>query len=133
MNYPIKASLLPAVTFAVIGVVVLFIIQQVLVPEDGANMFARIVWGNFISPVIVGIFLVCWTTEADWKKSLQAAHSLIICWLTAGTNQNYLKTKIPDHLVKTSLNICKIPTLYHGFLYGPCRSSALSAPSGVLA
>jgi len=71
MNYPIKASLLPAVTFAVIGVVVLFIIQQVLVPEDGANMFARIVWGNFISPVIVGIFLVAILLLLDKRRKLK--------------------------------------------------------------
>ena len=57
MNYPIKASLLPAVLFAVIVVVVLYAAQLLLFPEMTDGMYYRIVWGNVISPVIVGIFL----------------------------------------------------------------------------
>ena len=70
--YKRQASLLPAVLFAIAGVAVLYAIQLVLVPEDGASMFTRIVWGNFISPVIVGIFLVSMLLLLDKRRRLNS-------------------------------------------------------------
>ncbi len=57
MNYPIKASLPPAILFAIVGVVVLYAAQLLVFPEVDSGMYYRIVWGNAISPVIVAIFL----------------------------------------------------------------------------
>lgn len=58
MNYPIKASLLPAILFAIILVVVLYSIQLLVFPDLDTGMYYRIVWGNYISPVILGIFFI---------------------------------------------------------------------------
>ena len=57
MNYPIKASLLPAILFAAVVVFVLYVVQLLIFPDGSSDMYSRIVWGNFISPVILGIFL----------------------------------------------------------------------------
>ena len=57
MNYPIKASLLPAIPFAAVVVFVLYVVQLLIFPDGSPDMYSRIVWGNFISPVILGIFL----------------------------------------------------------------------------
>ena len=70
MNYPIKASLFPAVCFAAAGVILLYVVQILVVPEGGAVMFTRIVWGNYISPVIVGIFLVAMFLLFDKRRKL---------------------------------------------------------------
>jgi len=70
MNYPIKASLFPAVCFAVAGVILLYVAQLLVVPEGGAVMFTRIVWGNYISPVIVGIFLIAIFLLLDKRRKL---------------------------------------------------------------
>ena len=58
MNYPIKASLLPAILFAAVVVFALYVVQLLIFPDGSSDMYSRIVWGNFISPVILGIFLV---------------------------------------------------------------------------
>lgn len=58
MNYPIKSSLLPAIILAVIGVVVLYAVQLLVFPDMDSGMYYRIVWGNAISPIILGIFLI---------------------------------------------------------------------------
>ena len=71
MNYPIKASLLPAVLFAAAGVFLLYFLQLLLVPEGSATMFTRIVWGNYISPVIVGIFLIAMFLLFDKRRRLK--------------------------------------------------------------
>jgi len=60
MNYPIKASLLTAVALAALGVAALYALQLLLQPlggDGGTGMYHRIVWGNYISPFIIGIFL----------------------------------------------------------------------------
>ena len=71
MNYPIKASLLPSVFFAAAGVILLYVLQLLLVPEGSATMFTRIVWGNYISPVIVGIFLTAMFLLFDKRRRLR--------------------------------------------------------------
>ena len=71
MNYPIKASLFPAVCFAVAGVILLYVAQLLAVPEGGAVMFTRIVWGNYISPVIIGIFLIAIFLLLDKRRKLK--------------------------------------------------------------
>lgn len=71
MNYPIKASLLPSVFFAAAGVILLYVLQLLVVPEGSATMFTRIVWGNYISPVIVGIFLVAMFLLFDKRRRLR--------------------------------------------------------------
>lgn len=58
MNYPIKASLLPAILLAIVGVVVLYAVQLLVFPDVDSGMYYRIVWGNMISPVILAIFLI---------------------------------------------------------------------------
>ncbi len=58
MNYPIKAPLLPAILFAAVVVFALYVIQLLIFPDGSTDMYSRIVWGNFISPVILGIFLI---------------------------------------------------------------------------
>ena len=58
MNYPIKASLPPALLFAVIGVAVLYVAQLFVFPDVDSGMVYRVLWGNAISPVILGIFLI---------------------------------------------------------------------------
>jgi len=71
MNYPIKASLLLPVIFAVTGVILLYVMQLLFVPDGSATMFTRIVWGNNISPVIVGIFLTAVFLLIDKRRKLK--------------------------------------------------------------
>ena len=70
MNYPIKASLLPAVLFAAIMVFALYVVQLLVVGEDSTGLYTRIVWGNAISPVIVGVFLVAIYLLWDKRRKL---------------------------------------------------------------
>lgn len=70
MNYPIKASLLPAILFAVAAVFALYVVQLLVFPEGGTDMYSRIVWGNYISPAIVGIFLIAMFLLADKRRKL---------------------------------------------------------------
>ena len=58
MNYPIKASLLPAVLFAVVVVFALYVVHLLIFPDGSTNLYSRIVWGNYISPAIVAVFLI---------------------------------------------------------------------------
>ena len=69
MNYPIKASLLPAVLFAAIIVFALYVVQLLVFPEDG-GLYSRIVWGNAISPVILGVFLTALYLLWDKRRKL---------------------------------------------------------------
>jgi len=70
MNYPIKASLLPAILFAVAVVFVLYFVQLLIFPDGSTDMYSRIVWGNFISPVIVAIFLVAMFLLVSKRRKL---------------------------------------------------------------
>ncbi len=70
MNYPIKASLLPAILFAIIAVAVLYVVQLFLFPEGSDDMYSRIVWGNLISPVIIAIFLTALFLLWDKRRKL---------------------------------------------------------------
>ncbi len=70
MNYPIKASLLPAILFAVVAVAVLYVVQLLAFPEGSTDMYSRIVWGNYISPAIVGIFLIAIFLLWDKRRKL---------------------------------------------------------------
>ncbi len=70
MNYPIKASLLPAFLFAIIAVAVLYVVQLFLFPEGSDDMYSRIVWGNLISPVIIAIFLTALFLLWDKRRKL---------------------------------------------------------------
>lgn len=70
MNYPIKASLLPAIIFAAIAVFALYVVQLLVFPESSTNMYSRIVWGNAISPVIIGIFLIAIYLLWDKRRRL---------------------------------------------------------------
>ena len=58
MNYPIKASLLPAVFFAAVVVLALYVVHLLIFPDGSTDMYSRIVWGNYISPVIICVFLI---------------------------------------------------------------------------
>ena len=69
MNYPIKASLLPAVLFAAIIVFALYVVQLLVFPED-SGLYSRIVWGNAISPVILGVFLTALYLLWDKRRKL---------------------------------------------------------------
>ncbi len=70
MNYPIKASLLPAVVFAAIMVFLLYIVQLLVFPAEHSGLYSRIVWGNAISPVIVGVFLVALYLLVDKRRKI---------------------------------------------------------------
>ncbi len=70
MNYPIKASLFPAVIFAAALVFALYVLQLLVFPEGSNDLYSRIVWGNFISPAIVGIFLVALYLLLDKRRKL---------------------------------------------------------------
>jgi len=70
MNYPVKASLLPAVLIAVAVVFALYVIQLLIFPDGSSDMYSRIVWGNAISPVIVGIFLIAMLLLIDKRRKL---------------------------------------------------------------
>lgn len=70
MNYPIKASLLPAILFAIVTVAVLYVVQLFLFPEGSDDMYSRIVWGNLISPVIIAIFLTALFLLWDKRRKL---------------------------------------------------------------
>jgi len=70
MNYPIKASLLPAVLIAAALVFALYVVQLFLFPDGGTDFYSRIVWGNFISPVIVGIFFISMVLLIDKRRKL---------------------------------------------------------------
>jgi len=70
MNYPIKASLLPAVVFAAIMVFLLYVVQLLAFPADHSGLYSRIVWGNAISPVIVGIFLIALYLLWDKRRKI---------------------------------------------------------------
>lgn len=72
MNYPIKASLLPALLFAAVVVLALYVVQLLIFPDGSSDMFSRIVWGNAISPVIVGIFLTAMFLLWDKRRKLKA-------------------------------------------------------------
>ena len=69
MNYPIKASLLPAVLFAAIIVFALYVVQLLVFPED-SGLYSRIVWGNAISPVILGVFMTALYLLWDKRRKL---------------------------------------------------------------
>ena len=71
MNYPIKASLPVALLFAVAGVAVLYIAQLFLFPEVDSGMAYRVLWGNAISPVILGVFLIAILLLLSKRKKLQ--------------------------------------------------------------
>lgn len=70
MNYPVKASLLPATLIAVAVVFALYVIQLLIFPDGSSDMYSRIVWGNAISPVIVGIFLIAMLLLCDKRRKL---------------------------------------------------------------
>lgn len=70
MNYPIKASLLPAVVFAAIMLFSLYIVQLLVFPAEHSGLYSRIVWGNAISPVIVGVFLVAVYLLVDKRRKM---------------------------------------------------------------
>lgn len=70
MNYPVKASLLPATLIAVAVVFALYVIQLLIFPDGSSDMYSRIVWGNAISPVIVGIFLIAMLLLIDKRRKL---------------------------------------------------------------
>jgi len=71
MNYPIKASLIPALLFAIIVVVALYAVQLLLFPDMNSGMYYRIVWGNYISPVILAIFLTAIFLLASKRRKLR--------------------------------------------------------------
>lgn len=58
MNYPIKASLAAASLVAILAVAMLFAAQRLLLPEWSEGTLYRVVWGNFISPVILVLFFI---------------------------------------------------------------------------
>ena len=70
MNYPIKASLLPAILFAAVVVFALYVVQILIFPDGSSDMYSRIVWGNFISPVIVTIFLIAMFLLVSKRRKL---------------------------------------------------------------
>lgn len=70
MNYPIKASLLPAILFAAIIVFALYVGQLLVFPEGNSGLYSRIVWGNAISPVILGVFLIALYLLWDKRRKL---------------------------------------------------------------
>ena len=70
MNYPIKASLPSAVLFAAIMVFALYVVQLLVFPADSAGLYSRIVWGNAISPVILGVFLIALYLLWDKRRRL---------------------------------------------------------------
>jgi len=72
MNYPIKASLLPAILFAAAVVFALYVVQLLLFPDGSTDMYSRIVWGNFISPAILGIFLIAMFLLVSKRRKLAA-------------------------------------------------------------
>ena len=82
MNYPIKASLLPAIWFAIIGVVLLYAIQLLLFPDVDTGMYYRIVWGNSISPVILSIFLVSVFLLASKHQKLRTEQKMSAYFLS---------------------------------------------------
>ena len=75
MNYPIKASLLPAILFAIAGVAALYVVQQLIFPGESTGIVNRIVWGNTISPVIIGIFLIAIFLLLDKRLKLSKEKS----------------------------------------------------------
>ena len=75
MNYPIKASLLPAILFAIAGVAALYVVQQLIFPGESTGIVNRIVWGNTISPIIIGIFLIAIFLLLDKRLKLSKEKS----------------------------------------------------------
>jgi len=85
MNYPIKASLPPAAMFAVIMVFSLYVVQLLIFPTDlgadNSGLYSRIVWGNAISPVILGVFLIAlyllWDKRRKITREKRKAHRFL--------------------------------------------------------
>jgi len=57
MKYPMTASLGVAVLLAAVCTAALYILQRVVLPDLADTAWHRIVWGNYISPLIIFVFL----------------------------------------------------------------------------